>query len=279
MRFQALAFVAALLAGPAHAQTAPLPPRLADALACEHSVDPAACLLRAGATGWTGFGANANDAMLAILILGLDRGRDAIAFGRDERGIIQPGLALGETLRLDQSGAAPEVALAPIAALLALRDSGPRSGEQAGYVLLSYSGGYWDEMLIDPSPPLVRLALTRIEEIVRADTRYDVAYQRRAVIPLLAEAYASNGLGAEGRALVQRWSAETDAFAFWVEINDFTAAERAARARRRPHPYMLLTIARGAVETGDNARAIRLAGEVFPGAHWANAHCARAGFR
>ena len=263
MRFLTLVFVAALFAGPAYAQAAPRPPSLADALACERNADPAACLLRAGATGWTGFGANGSDVMRAIVILGLDRGRAAIAFGRDDRGVIQSGLALGETLRLDQSGAAPEAALAPIAALRALRESGPRSGEQAGYVLLAYSGGYWDEMLIDPSPPLVRLALTRIEEIARADTRYDVAYQRHAAIPILAEAYASNGLAAEGRALVQRWGAETDAFAFWVEINDFAAAERAVRAEDRPHPYMLIEIARGAAETGDNARAIRLAGEVF----------------
>lgn len=237
------AFVSVLAWGVAWAQTPA--PTLADALACERADDPPVCLMRAGAAGLSNPADEDFQMLSAAMLLGFDRGPDALALGPDESGWFAVWRAVGETLRRSAGGATPIDALAPIAAL-------GGEHERDGYRLLTYRADDWARRLPAPREATTRLALTRLEAAADEDD-----------IPAIAMAYARNGLAADGRTLLRAWRAEDRVILFWLDVNDFAAAERAARARDVHLQERLSWVAWGALNAGERVRAVRLAREAF----------------
>jgi hypothetical protein len=224
------------------------PSTLGEVLACENDVSPAACLFRAGARGWEGDSLFAPNVMAAIIRLGLD---DAgLRLGDDEARTFAQMRAVAEAGRRDALGLAAEQVLAPIAAL--------PEGQFGLYVefaaapeAVRYLDRVWGARA--SSAEVARLALQRAEALAERD------YDRSRV----ALAYASRGMIDEGRAVVQRLGDENLSLSFWIEAEDFEAAEHALRAREDPHPVAMMTLASAAAEAGDRERALRLARELL----------------
>lgn len=236
-------FLSALAWGSAWAQTPAA--SLHDALACERAADPAVCLMRAGAASLSDPSDEDFHVLAAAMLLGLDRGPNALALGPEQSGWFAVWRATGESLRRDARGSAPTDVLAPIAAL---------GGEQErdGYRLLTYRANDWTRRLPAPREATTRLALTRLEAAADEDD-----------LPNIAMAYARNGLISDGRTLLRRWRAEDRALLFWLDANDFAAAERAARSRDVHLQERLVWVAWGALNAGERTRAARLARDAF----------------
>lgn len=276
MRGVVFALATALLAVTAAAEAQIAPAQIAtaqvsDALACDRAADPAVCLLRAGATGWTGESPQRLDVMSAVSALGLDEGDGAIRFGADKDGFFRQTRAVRAALLLDATGLAPEPSLAPIAAL-ASAPGQPRGGEDmaAVYTMFAYGpalrddiDGAWRTRLPRPSVAAVRTALARVEAIAAGQTQSTRAEIARNDIAPLAAVYAAVGLPADGRALLRRWNAENQATTYWLRVRNFAAAEKAIRSHDDVRAQALLWLAGAAAEAGDDARAARLARETL----------------
>ena len=249
-------FAASLIvcAGVAWAQPgAADPSTIGDALACEAEAAPELCLLRVGARDWDGDSAEGLAVASAMLRLSLPGPNPANASSDWAQ-----ARALIEAVRLEAAGASAEAVLAPIAALE------PALVEQT-YILFGSGPGAFAGVLDLWRPraareDVVRLIAARLEAMFASD---DPERIRRDEIPRVAVIYAGHGMIDDGRALLQRWQAEGEALAFWTEIGDFAAADRALRRNGDPHSLGLLALANAAVEAGDRATGTRLALELL----------------
>lgn len=246
------ALIAAVMAvGMFAANAAAQPATIGEALACESASNQPACLLRAGARGWSGDTDHSAAVMTAILHFRLDD--PSLGLGPDRYRTFAAVRALAEAVRLEAAGESPSRVLAPIARL-------PRDEREDAYRLFAYGPGSF-VLPLDVWRPR-----TTNEETIRMVLRtleLDRSGLSRADIRSLASAYASHSMVDEGRSLLRRHNAEDDATAFWYTTGDFAAAERAMRADGDVHPVTLIYVASAAAEAGDHARSARLAMELL----------------
>lgn len=252
MRSLSLALAAFALTAPcAMAQAA----SIADALACERQASPGECLIRAGAHGWGGDDMYAEAVIAVIVSTGMDEGSLAIA--ENEYSLLPRARAMAEAARREAAGAPLEDVLAPIAALS--EDIEDRGDVYIDFAIQAehfpWPQNAW--RFRAASEPIRRLALRRAQGLLRSDDESGWAR--------LALAYAHAGLEGEARAAARRVERRELLISVWIALGDLSAAERALRANENPHPIATLTIANAAIDTGDAARARRLALEVLDG--------------
>lgn len=272
--------IATLLGACASTQTTPTPaPAAVPSLAsCEGVADIPLCLLRLGMAGAAGYReepapflemADPLDlaAIRATIALGLDAGPDAIRFGDDRHGVVATQRALIQALRLDASGAAPDVALAAIDALPETPDpsnwSIPADPRLRAYIDVA---DWTSPFAPRPSPALVRAALERAEGLLAANERVEMQTNFAASI---AAAYGRTNLRAEGMAFLTRVG-QADDFELINLIGDLDAGEAAVRrsAARAECPSAVLAdglglLAYSAQQQEDVARELRLINETF----------------
>lgn len=261
------------------------PPEIAEPPApplssCANADDAALCLLRLGMLDPTGYDQPEYGVYLELPDPAeIPPIRAALAFGLEipetEGGRVAVERALMEALRLDAAGAAPEAALASIAAL---QDSDRPSMEPGGAEFRAYIElAAWISPFAAnrPSPALARLALQRAEQIALDDPQIEA---QPYLIATIANAYGFAGLSEEGLAFVRRSNRASEPGVIML-TGALDAAEAAALSMQTTgcasaaRAEELSVIAFSAQLQGDAAREIRLLNAVLDEALTALAVC------